>query len=127
MIIGVRLCLLAALFAGSITTLAACELTDVEVAITKTWWHNRCSKQNCAELKGTAVLTSRCDEALDVQIRLSGLDASGKPIIQRELWPYALSNVRAGEHPFSLDKWFQHDAEIKSFRIGAIQVRPVAR
>ena len=121
--IAVRLWLLAALFGGAVTAQADCGLTDVEVNITKAVWHNRCSKKNCAELNGTAVLVSRCDEPLAVQIRLVGHDAAGTVIAEREMWPYALSNVKAGEHPFSFDKWLKYDPAIRGFRIEVVQVR----
>jgi len=125
--IAVRLWLLAALSIGSIAAHAGCEPADMDVTITKSVWHNRCSKKNCAELKGSAVLTSRCEKPVGVQIRLSGLDASGVPVVERESWPYALSEVRDGEYVFSLDKWLKHNPEIRGFRIEVIQVRPLAR
>ena len=122
-----RLWLFAVLSAGSFAVHAGCETADMDVRITKSVWHNRCSKQNCAELKGSAVLTSTCKEVAGVQVRLSGLDASGSPIAQRDSWPYALSEVQEGEYSFSLDKWLKHDPEIRGFRIEVIQVRPLAR
>ena len=114
---------IAVLFAGSNSVLAECNLADVEVSITEAVWHNRCSKKNCAELKGTAMLVSRCNEPVGVLIRLSGRDADGAVIAQRELWPYAISNVSAGEHSFSISKWLKYDAAIREFRIDALAVK----
>ncbi len=109
--------------AGSNAVLAECNLADVEVSITEAVWHNRCSKKNCAELKGTAMLVSRCNAPVGVLVRLSGHDAEGAVIAKREFWPYAISNVSAGEHAFSISKWLKYDAAIREFRIDAVDVR----
>ncbi len=116
----------AVLFGVSAPVLAECSLADVEVSIKEAVWHNRCSKKNCAELKGTAVLVSRCDEPVGVLVRLSGDDAQGLVVAKRELWPYAISNVPAGEHSFSISKWLKYDAAIRKFRIEAVDVRTQA-
>lgn len=123
----VRLCLLAALFGGSSSVSTACDIADVDVEITKTAWYKRCSKKNCAELKGVVVLTSRCAERIGVHIRLTGPDPGGVPIVIRESWPYALSKLSAGDYSFSLYKCMKHNAEIRHFRIQVIQMRPVDR
>ena len=122
----VRLWLMSALFAGSITAYAGCELADIDVNISKSIWHNRCSKKNCAELNGTAVLTSRCDGLIGAQVRLIGHDAEGAPIATRDMWPYAISKVSAGEHAFSIDRWLEYNPKIKGFKIEALAVKPVA-
>jgi hypothetical protein len=111
------------LLAGSNAVLAECKLADVEVSIADAVWHNRCSKKNCAELKGTAKLVSRCNEPVAVLVRLSGLDADGAVVEKRELWPYAISNVTAGEHSFSISKWLKYDAAIRKFSIQAVDVK----
>jgi hypothetical protein len=123
--IAVRLWLLAALVTGSITAHARCELGDIDVEITKAVWHNRCSKKECIEFRGSALLTSRCDESAAVQIRLVGHDASGAPIAVREMWPYSISNVPPGEFPFSIDLWLKYQPDIRGFDIAVTQVRPV--
>ena len=120
-------CLLSlAVLVGAIPGHAACEMTDVEVTIVKSSWFNRCSKRNCAELKGTALLTSRCDELIGVRVRLNGLDEAGKVIAQREAWPWDLSRVARGEHSFSLDKWLKHDAAIRHFSMEVTDLRVLA-
>ncbi len=117
------LVIIAVLFAGSNAVLAECSIADVEVSIKEVVWHNRCSKKNCAELKGTAVLVSRCSEPVGVLVRLSGHDADGAVVAKRELWPYAISNVSPGEYSFSISKWLKYDAAIRKFRIEAVDVR----
>ncbi len=121
--IFIRLFLVSAVAFGSMSAHADCDLDDVDVEIEKSSWYNRCSKRNCAELKGTAMLTSRCEEPIAVRVRLVGLDATGATIVDLERSPYAISNVSAGKHPFSLDKWVKYDSDIKSFRIEVKQVR----
>ena len=121
--IFIRLFLMTAVASVSIAAYADCSPDDVDVEIKKSSWFNRCSKRNCAELKGTAVLTSRCEEPIAVRVRLVGLDDAGATIVDLERSSYAISNVLAGEHPFSLDKWVKHDPDIKSFRIEVVQVR----
>ncbi|MGD2140064.1 MAG: hypothetical protein PVH25_06705 [Burkholderiales bacterium] len=123
----VRLFLLAAFAFASLTAQAACNLSDLDVKITQSKWHNRCSKRDCAELRGRAVVTSHCDEAVAVRVRLSALDANGEPVGKLERWPYALRNVTEGEHEFSLNKWFKHDPDIRSFNIEVIEIRPLAQ
>jgi hypothetical protein len=125
MSIALRLWLLAALFAGPIAAQAHCELADIDVKITKAVWHNRCSKKMCVELRGAAMLTSRCDESAAVQIRLVGHDASGAPVAVRELWPYSVSDVPPGDYSFPIDLWLKYDPGIKGFDIEVTQVRPV--
>jgi len=121
----VRLWLLSACMGVSLTAQAACDPADMSIEIVQSSWHNRCSKKNCAELQGSAVLISRCDEPVAVRVRLTAIDANGKPVKKLDRWPYALSNVTAGEHEFSLDKWFKHDPGIRGFNIEVIKIRPV--
>lgn len=120
-----RLWLLAIFLGASFSVHAACKLADMSVKITHSSWHNRCSKRDCAELRGSAVLTSHCDEPVAVRVSLTANDAKGEPVGKLERWPYALSNVTAGEHEFSLNKWFKHDPEIRGFTIEVIEIRPV--
>jgi hypothetical protein len=123
MIIRLRCLLIALLAAGSIVAHADCDLTSVDVEITKSSWYNRCSKRNCAVLRGTATLTSRCEQPIAVQVGLSGLDSDGDPVVEKNRWPHVLRAVSAGNHEFSLDKWLMHDPEIKRFRLDLARVR----
>ena len=123
----VRFCLLAAISWVSPFAQAQCDATNVDVKITKSVWHNRCSKKDCSELRGTAVLTSRCEEPIAVEVRLTGVDANGTPVETLERWPYAISHVTKGEHAFSLNKWLKHDPAIRGFVIEVVKVRPVGQ
>ena len=108
----------------SLSAHAECAVTDVDVKITKSVWHNRCSKKDCSELRGTAVLTSRCEEPIAVEIRLTGVDANGTPVMTLERWPYAISHATSGDHEFSINRWLKHDPAIRSFVIEVARVRP---
>jgi hypothetical protein len=119
-----RLWFLAVFLGVSFTAQAECTIADLDVKIVKSVWHNRCSKRDCAELKGSAVLTSRCDEPVAVEVRLTGIDADGAPLVTLERWPYAISHATAGEHEFSLNKWFKHDPAIRGFVIEVARFRP---
>ncbi len=127
MTITVRLWLLVLFMGVSFSAQAVCDLADLSVKITQSSWHNRCSKKNCAELRGDALLTSRCDEPLAVRVRLTAIDADGEPVKKLERWPYAISNVTTGDYEFSLDKWFKHDPEIRGFTIEVVEIRPVSQ
>ena len=119
-----RLWFLAAFAGASLSAYAECTVSDVDVKITKSVWHNRCSKKDCSELRGTAVLTSRCDEPVAVEIRLTGVDANGAPVITLERWPYAISHATTGDQEFSINRWLKHDPAIRDFVIEVVQVRP---
>ena len=123
--ISVRLCFLAAFLGVSLSARAGCNVSDMDVKIINSDWHNRCSKKDCSELKGTALLTSHCDEQVAVEVRLTGVDANGAPIITRERSPYAISHVTAGEHEFSINKWVKHYPAITGFVIEVVKVWPV--
>jgi len=123
----VRLCLLAAVFGMPLSAQAQCDATNVDVKITNSVWHNRCSKKDCSELKGTAVLTSRCEEPIAVEVRLTGVDGNGTPVATLERWPYAISHVTKGEHEFSLNKWLKHDPAIRGFVIEVVKVQPASQ
>ena len=126
--IVVRLGLVAALSLGALVSLpvtagAACELTEFDVKIVKHIWHNRCSKKNCAELKGAAMVTSRCDEPVAVQVRLTALDESGAEVEKMERWPWDLRSVSAGEQGFSINHWIKYDENVRDFKIQVIGVK----
>lgn len=122
----VRSLILAALLPGTMVALTAhagCELTDLDVKISQSLWHNRCSKKNCAELKGEAMVTSRCEGRIGVQVRLTALDANGAAIVQLERWPWDISHIAGGTHTFSINRWIEYDPRIREFRIEAIGVK----
>jgi hypothetical protein len=121
----VRVWFLAAFMGMSLAARAECNVADIDAKITKSFWHNRCSKKDCSELRGTALLTSRCEEAVAVEVRLSGVDANGATVVALERWPYAISHVTAGEHEFSINKWLEHDPAIRGFVIEVVKIRPV--
>ena len=122
----VRLMTVAALFPGVMVTwpaYAGCEVADVDVRISQSVWHNRCSKKNCAELKGEAMVTSRCEELIGIQVRLTALDANGAALVQLERWPWDISRIAGGTHTFSINHWIEYDPRIRDFRIEAIGVK----
>lgn len=121
----VRLWFLAAILGVSLSAQAECNVADMDVKITNSVWHNRCSKKDCSELKGTAVLTSRCEEPVAVEVRLTGVDSKGAPVVTLERSPYAISHITAGEHEFSINKWVKHDPAIRGFVIEVVKIRPV--
>lgn len=71
------------------------------------------------------MLTSRCEGPVAVEVRLTGIDANGTPVETIERWPYAIRHVAAGQHEFSLNKWFKLDPAITDFVIEVVRIRPV--
>ena len=73
-------------------------------------------------MKGVAVLTNNCAEAVGVQIKITGYDGSGLPVATRNLWPASVRNIPPGDYTFSLDQWLDYDPEIKKFELKPIEV-----
>ena len=74
-------------------------------------------------MKGVAVLTNNCAEAVGVQIKITGFDSTGAPVATRDLWPASVRNIPPGDYTFSLDQWLDYDPEIKKFGLQPIEVK----
>ncbi len=74
-------------------------------------------------MKGVAVLTNRCAEAVGVEIKITAFDKAGSPMATRDLWPASISNIPPGDYTFSLDQWLEYGRGMASFTIEPISVK----
>jgi hypothetical protein len=105
---------------------AECRVTDFEVRLARWQWVNGCALNDCQVLKGMAVLDSKCSDSAAAIVRITGLDAAGAPVASRELMPFT-RDVPAGEHPFSIDLWLDHDPAIAMIRLDVVELYRFAR
>ncbi len=97
-----------------------CAVSDIVVKSSKARFEN-VAGQNY--MRGVAVLTNRCTEAVGVQLQMTALDAKGNPVATRELWPASIRNIPPGDFTFSLDHWLPYDRAMKSFTLSPVEVK----
>ena len=59
---------------------AECKLADINIKSIKVKVVDTCTVSPCIYMKGVAVLTNNCKEAVGVQIQITGYDEVGDPI-----------------------------------------------
>lgn len=101
----------------------ACQVADVSARITRARWVDACGNGKCMQLKGAAILESRCQEPARVKVRLDGLDQSGEVIATVEMWAFGMRTVGAGAYPFALDNWLDFDPAVVTFGVVPVEVR----
>lgn len=102
---------------------AACSPSEITIKSLKARFVNECRGSPCLSLKGVAVLTNGCAEAVGVQLKITGYDKTGAPVASHDLWPASIANIRPGDYTFSLDSWLAYDPAIKFFELRPISVR----
>lgn len=101
----------------------ACDVSRIEIKSVSARFVDECRTRSCIYLKGVAVLTNRCDVPVGVEVKITGLDASGSPMATRELWPASTRNIPPGDYTFSIDQWLDHQPGMKSVLLQPIDVR----
>jgi len=102
---------------------AACKVSDVAIKSVRARFVNQCRGSPCYYLKGVAVLTNRCAEAVGVEVKIIGYDKASAAVAVRELWPASTRNIPPGDYTFSIDQWLDYDPEIKRFELTPVAVR----
>lgn len=120
---GVVLVLVALLGVSAGAFAQGCTVQDITIKSIRAGFVDRCSGSPCYYMKGIAVLTNGCRQAIGVQVKITGYDRSGAPVATRELWPASVSNIPPGDYEFSLDQWLEYDPAIKKFSARAVDVR----
>lgn len=100
-----------------------CAPRNVTIKSMKAGFVDPCRRRACPSMKGVAVLTNGCPEAIGVQVKIVGLDAKGSPVSARDLWPASTQNIPPGDYTFSLDHYLDFDPQIRSFTIEPIRVQ----
>lgn len=104
----------------------ACRIEDFAVRLARWNWVEGCVLSECLVLKGTGVLVSRCPQQAAPVVRITGLDAAGLPVASNELMPF-IRDLPAGEHPFPIDLWLDHDPGIVTIKVEVVDVHRLAR
>jgi hypothetical protein len=102
---------------------AGCKVSDIAIKSMKAKFVDECTRSPCIYMKGVAVLTNKCAEAIGVQIKITGYDVSGSPVATRDLWPASVRNIPPGDYTFSLDQWLEYDPGLKRFELQPIEVK----
>lgn len=115
----------AIMLAASAPAVAAgttCSLSAITIKSLKAGFVDPCKRKQCPQMKGVAVLTNYCSEAVGVQLKLVALDKSGAPVAAKDFWPASIDNIPPGDYTFSLDYVIEYDRNIKSFTLQPIRV-----
>lgn len=100
-----------------------CGIANIRIVSLDAGFVDSCRTRPCPSLKGVGVLHNGCPVPVGVQLQFTALDASGRPVATRELWPASTRNIPPGDYTFSLDTWADYDPRIKSFTAKAIDTR----
>lgn len=118
-----RVLLIVVLCSMSHSTWAGCSLSDINIKSMKARFVDECRTRSCPHMKGVAVLTNRCAEAVGVQIKITAYDKTGAPLATRDLWPASINNIPPGDYTFSLDHWLDYDPDMKTFKLNVIAIK----
>lgn len=121
---------LAALMLVSLAAVAraeGCSVSDITIKSMRAGFVDECRRSSCPALRGVAVLTNRCKEAIGVQVKIVGLNASGAPVSAKDTWPASINNIPPGDYTFSLDHYLAYDARITRFTLQPIVVKRWSR
>jgi len=100
-----------------------CDASKILVKDIRPAWKNPCSGRPCTHLAGVATLSNKCAEPVGIEVRITGMDDSDKPVATRASWPASVSNIPVGDYTFSLDHLLDFDPRIKSFSVTVDSVR----
>lgn len=100
---------------------AQCELSDIDVQLTRWKWAEGCALSDCLVLKGVGVLKSRCQDGSTAIVRITGYDEAGMPVQTNETMPF-MRELPAGQHPFSIDLWLDHNPDIEAIRLEVVDL-----
>lgn len=101
----------------------SCTLSSITIKSMRASFVDECQRKSCPSLRGVAVMTNGCPEAIGVQVKIVGLDSLGAPVSVRDPWPANVSNIPPGDYTFSLDHLLDYDSRIKSFTLQPIALR----
>lgn len=102
---------------------AACKPADIVIKSQKITFVDECRQSPCVYMKGAAVLTNKCAEAVGVEIKITAYDKAGVAIAVRELWPASTSNIEPGDYAFSVDQWLDYSPAIHKISLAPVRVR----
>lgn len=100
-----------------------CSVDAINIKSVKFGFVDECRRSACPVMRGVAIITNGCAEAVGVEIKITGLDASGAPVSTRELWPASVRNIPPGDYTISLDQYLPYDGRIKSITLAPIRVK----
>jgi hypothetical protein len=100
----------------------SCQRSDITIKRLDARIVDECKRTPCPQLRGVAVLTNGCSEAIGVQLKIVGLDASGAPIATKDFWPASVSNIPPGDFTFSLDYALDADPRLRRFTLEPVRV-----
>lgn len=100
-----------------------CTVEKIDVVSVEAGFVDECRRTPCPSFKGAGVLNNRCTIPVGVQLKITGLDSSGKTIAVRDLWPNSIRNIPPGEYSFSMDQWLDHDPRMKTFEVEVIETK----
>lgn len=122
-----RLYLLPLVLLASVANAGPCSVSDITIKSMRAGFVDECRSSSCPALRGVAVLTNGCKEAIGVQVKIVGLDASGAPVSAKDTWPASINNIPPGDYTFSLDHFLRYDQRIKRFTLQPIVVKRWSR
>lgn len=115
-----KLCMLV-LFLGYMPSLqAACSISDVVIKTARARVEMTGKR---TYVKGVAVLTNLCADAIGIQVQMTAYDKAGEPVDTHQFWPASISNISPGDYTFTLDGALGHTPSMKTFSVEVARVK----
>jgi hypothetical protein len=109
--------------APAVAPAPSCGPAQIEIVSTDGGFVDECTRTPCPSFKGVGVLRNNCPIPVGVQLKITALDAAGKPLATREMWPASVRNISPGEYTFSMDTWLDPDPKAESFRVEVVDTK----